>query len=196
MVEGNLGKLGGPGDGRQTAQETDHDHVCAPWAAFPRTVLREPRALCALHVLVPEPPPASRDQRRTYSRIPRHGRILQSLAPGGSLLPQPAHVLQLVPHMSRDAWRVHAQSLLFNIVELTNFKSLHKFSTHLDLTPHLVSQGAHWCTVDTSLLPTSSLPLDEIKPDLRALAVVRISNVNSWHPLSLQTLSSRQRFHT
>ena len=93
------------------------------------------------------------------------------------------------------AWRIHAQNLLFRIVELTNPDSLLKFSTLLDCASHLILcvrslrvYSRHLFTPHNVL---SLLP-DEINaklPNLCILAVTRISNVDSWHPLSSQPVS-------
>ncbi len=93
------------------------------------------------------------------------------------------------------AWRMYAQNLLFRIVEVCDPASLRKFSAHLDFAPHLALYvrslrvySRHLFTPQNvfSLLP------DEIQgklPNLRALAVTRISNVDSWHPLSSLSVS-------
>ncbi|KAI1783495.1 hypothetical protein LXA43DRAFT_1132296, partial [Ganoderma leucocontextum] len=101
------------------------------------------------------------------------------------------HTLSLVC----QAWRTHAQSLLFRIVELTDPASLRKFSAHLDFAPHLALYvrslrvySRYLFTPDNvfALLPDE---IDAKLPNLRALAVTRISNVDSWHPLSSLPLS-------
>ena len=93
------------------------------------------------------------------------------------------------------AWHIHAQSLLFRIVELTSPDSLRKFSTLLDCAPHLALYVRSLRVYSRHLFtPHNVLSLlpDEISaklPNLRALAVTRISNVDSWHPLSSQPMS-------
>ncbi|KAM5545230.1 hypothetical protein V8D89_001341 [Ganoderma adspersum] len=101
------------------------------------------------------------------------------------------HNWSLVCH----AWRMYAQSLLFRIVEVSDPDSLRRFSAHLDSAPHLArfvkSLRVYSRYLFTPHNVFSLLP-EEIKdklPNLRALAVTRISKVDSWHPLSSLQLS-------
>ena len=93
------------------------------------------------------------------------------------------------------AWRMYAQSLLFRIVEVSDPDSLRRFSAHLDSAPHLAHYVRSLRVYSRYLFTPHnvfSLLPEEIKdklPNLRALAVTRISSVDSWHPLSSLQLS-------
>ena len=84
---------------------------------------------------------------------------------------------------------MHAQSLFFQTIEHVDLESLREFSAHLDSAPHLalyVRSSAvrrHFFTHHNilSLLPHK---INAKLPSLRTLAVTRISNFDSWHPLS------------
>ena len=88
------------------------------------------------------------------------------------------------------AWRIYAQRLLFRTVELTDPVCLRRFAALLDFAPHIAPYVRSLRIYSRHLFTPNNvfaqLPdtINSKLPNLRYLAVTRIQEIDSWHPLS------------